>query len=86
MIRKRNRLITQTQSTTPRRELDRRTGDGIVVTLLWDPVTGSVSVALTDTRAGDAYEFEVPAHEALAAFHHPYVYAIGDGGGREVVV
>jgi len=86
MIRKRNSLITQNQSTMPRRELDRRSGDGIVVTLLWDPVDGSVSVALTDTRAGDAYEFEVPAHEALEAFHHPYAYAIGEGGSREVVV
>ena len=54
MIRKRNRLITQDQSTMARRELDRRTGDGIVVTLLWDPVTGGVSVALSDTRAGNA--------------------------------
>ena len=86
MIRRQNRSMTQAQSTTPRRELDRRTADGIVVTLLWDPITGSVSVALNDTRADDAYEFEVPPHGALAAFHHPYAYAIGDGGDREVVV
>ncbi len=86
MIPRQNSSTTQTQSTTQRRELDRRTGDGIVVTLLWDPVTGSVSVALNDTRADDAYEFEVPPDEALTAFHHPYAYAIGDGGNREVTV
>jgi hypothetical protein len=86
MMRKQNRSMTQTQSTPRRRELDRRTGDGIVVTLLWDSVTGRVSVALDDTRAGDAYEFEIPAHEALAAFHHPYAYAIGGEGDRTVAV
>ena len=86
MIRKPNRSMPKAQSTPPRRELDRRAGDGIVVTLLWDPATGRVSVALNDTRADDAYEFEVPPDEALAAFHHPYVYAIGGGGDREVVV
>jgi hypothetical protein len=86
MIRRHSRSMPKVQSTPRRRELDRRAGDGIVVTLFWDPGTGSVSVALADTRAGDAYEFEVPAHEALAAFHHPYAYAIDGGGDRQVVV
>ncbi len=86
MIRRQNRLMPKGQSTSRGRELDRRSGDGIVVTLLWDPGTGSVSVALADTRAGDAYEFEVPAHEALEAFHHPYAYALGGGGDRRVAV
>jgi hypothetical protein len=86
MIRKQNRSMPEAQSTTPRRELDRRAGDGIVVTLLWDPATGRVSVALDDARAAESYEFEVPPDEALAAFHHPYAYAIGGGGDREVVV
>lgn len=37
---------------TTLRELDRRTGDGVDVSLLWDPRTKGVSVAVTDTRQG----------------------------------
>lgn len=57
------------------RELDRRTSDGIVVTLLWDATTDRVSVAVTDAHANDTFAFEVEAAEALAAFRHPYAYA-----------
>ncbi|HKR99699.1 MAG TPA: hypothetical protein VJU79_09305 [Candidatus Dormibacteraeota bacterium] len=64
------------------RELDRRTNDGIDVRLLWNSVTDEVVVAVHDTRANNAFEFEVAAADALFAFHHPYAYAnhhrIGD--------
>ena len=58
------------------RELDRRTGDGIDVRLLWCQNDDQVTVAVTDTKTGEA--FEVPVREgerALEVFHHPYAYA-----------
>ena len=58
------------------RELDRRTGDGIDVRLLWCQNGDQVTVAVTDTNTGEA--FEVPVREgerALEVFHHPYAYA-----------
>jgi hypothetical protein len=58
------------------RELDRRTGDGIEVRLLWCQSDGRVTVAVTDTKTGEAFELPVRAGErALDVFHHPYAYA-----------
>jgi len=66
-----------TQSRTPIiRELDRRTGDGTDVRLLWCQNDDQVTVAVTDTNTGEA--FEVPVREgerAFEVFHHPYAYA-----------
>lgn len=58
------------------RALDMRTGDGIDVRLLWCQNDGRVTVAVTDTKTGEA--FDVPVREgerALEVFHHPYAYA-----------
>jgi hypothetical protein len=60
------------------RELDRRTNDGIDVRLLWSPQTNRVSVAVEDGRAGEYFELEVDAADALAAFRHSYAYAHRD--------
>jgi hypothetical protein len=58
------------------RELDSRSRDGITVRLLWHPDDGHVSVAVNDTKSGEAFELRVPDGErALDVFHHPYVYA-----------
>jgi hypothetical protein len=65
-------LIT---SHTPIRELDHRNGDGIDVTLLWDPRTDTVSLAVIDERTGEVLTFAVDGAQALAAFHHPYAHA-----------
>jgi hypothetical protein len=63
----------QTQIT---RELDRRTGDEIEVRLLWCQNDGHVTVAVTDTKTGEAFELPVREGErALEVFHHPYAYA-----------
>ncbi len=59
---------------TDLRELDRRTHDGIDVSLLWDPRTEGVSVTVTDTRGGGSFEFAVAPGDALEAFWHPYAY------------
>jgi hypothetical protein len=58
------------------RELDHRSSDGIDVRLLWDPRTNHVSIAVTDEGTGAILAYPVDAAEALAAFHHPYAYAI----------
>jgi len=63
----------RTQGTTLR-ELDRRTRDGIDVSLLWDPLTKGVSVAVTDARQGGSFEFGVEPGDALEAFWQRYAY------------
>lgn len=68
-------MSTLTTHRTTVRELDRRRGDGIEVTLLWDPQTDRVSVAVEDERAGESFELDVAPGDALEAFHHPYAYA-----------
>jgi hypothetical protein len=63
------------------RELDRRSDDGIEVTLLWDPRTNRVFVAVEDERRGDSFGIDVEPADAMDAFHHPYAYAsryVGD--------
>jgi hypothetical protein len=57
------------------RELDGRTTDGIDVRLLWNPHTNRVSITVDDAHTGVWFELEVPAADALDAFHHPYAYA-----------
>ena len=47
--------MTQPRTHTTR-ELDRRTGDGIEVRLLWSQNDGHVTVAVTDTKTGEAFE------------------------------
>ena len=65
------------RTTTERavRELDRRTGGGIDVRLLWSSQTNRVTVAVHDERSGECFELEVNSADALTAFHHPYAYA-----------
>jgi hypothetical protein len=71
------------------RELDSRTSDGIHVRLLWHSGHRHVSVAVHDTRTGDAFELTVrDGDRALDVFHHPFAYAARrpasyDGGGGE---
>jgi hypothetical protein len=56
------------------RELDHRASDGIEVRLLWDAETKDVLVSIVE-RDSVGFEFQVPATDALDAFHHPYAYA-----------
>ncbi len=59
------------------RELDRRTGDGFDVRLLWHPQTNRVSVAVEDELFGGLFALEVDPADALAAFRDPFGYASG---------
>jgi hypothetical protein len=56
------------------RELDHRACDGLEVRLLWNAETEDVLVSVA-ARDGIDFEFQVPAADALDAFHHPYAYA-----------
>ncbi len=60
------------------RELDCRSNDGIDVTLLWNPRTNQIFVAVADERDGESFELEVDPANALDAFRHPYAYADRD--------
>jgi hypothetical protein len=58
------------------RELDGRTADGVEVQLLWCQSDGRLTVAVTDTKTGEAFELPVREGErALDVFRHPYAYA-----------
>jgi hypothetical protein len=64
------------ESPTGTRELDSRTSDGIHVRLLWHTNEDRVSVAVEDTKTGEAFELPVTDSErALDVFHHPFAYA-----------
>ena len=58
------------------RELDHRSTDGLEVTLQWHSRTNVVSVAVLDTKSGNAFELVMrEGDDALEVFHHPYAYA-----------
>jgi hypothetical protein len=62
------------------RELDTRVSNGIHVRLLWAEPGGQLSVAVVDTRTGEAFSIEVPeGASALDVFHHPYAYSAWHG-------
>jgi hypothetical protein len=60
---------------TERRELARRTNDGIEVTLYWSKATSRVTIAVLDAHSGEGMEFDVDPGAALDAFKHPYAFA-----------
>ena len=63
-------------TTAPVRELDRRSGDGLEVRLLWDPVDDVCLVAVADARTGDEFSVRVEDGERpLDVFNHPFAYA-----------
>ena len=57
------------------RELAHRASDGIETTLFWTKASNRVTIAVLDTRSGEALEFDVDGGAALEAFNHPYAYA-----------
>ena len=77
----------QTHVSPSARELDSRVGDGIHVRLLWDSGDGHVSVAVHDTKTGDAFELPVDeGTDALDVYHHPYAYAASSAARGEGAV
>ena len=64
-----------TTSTSDIRELDRRSSDGLEITLLWHAPTNRVLVAVTDERHDVSIEIEIDPSHARDAFLHPFAYA-----------
>jgi hypothetical protein len=64
------------QILTTTRELHSRVSDGIQVRMLWNEHDGRVTVAVADSKTGDAFAVEVRDGErAMDVFHHPFPYA-----------
>jgi hypothetical protein len=61
------------------RELASRESDGLAVSLLWNPATDAVKVAVADSRLDHDFELHVTGADALAAFHHPFAFAASEG-------
>jgi hypothetical protein len=57
-----------------RRELAHRSGDGLEVSLLWDPRDDSLSVCVRDTREDARYDIPVVDAKPLDVFEHPFAY------------
>jgi len=56
------------------RELAKRSGAGIDVTLFWNPRRRLVFVEVEDHVHGEAFRLVVDPADALDAFNHPYAY------------
>jgi hypothetical protein len=65
-----------TQSTSTRRELASRTGDGLDVTLVWMRRDGNdeVVVTVTDHREDEYFEILAEPAHALEVYHHPFAF------------
>jgi hypothetical protein len=57
-----------------RRELAQRSGDGLEVSLYWEPRDDSLTIVMLDTREGARFEIPVEGACALDAFEHPFAY------------
>jgi hypothetical protein len=62
-------------------ELASRAGDGVEVALLWRKRDNVLTVCVTDSRTGDAFELHAHPENALDVFYHPYAYAAFRGIG-----
>ena len=58
-----------------RRELARRSGAGVDVTLYWHPTLDELIVCVWDERHGAYFEIRPQRYLALDVYHHPYAYA-----------
>jgi hypothetical protein len=63
-----------TGSTRRSRELAHRAGDGLEVTLFWQPDDDELTVCVCDQRRGAYFVVQPEPAEALDAFYHPYSY------------
>jgi hypothetical protein len=56
-------------------ELDRRSNDGLEVSLLWNRSGSELVVLVSDAKSDDVLELAAAPAEALDVFNHPYAYA-----------
>ena len=59
----------------PLRELAHRSSNGVDVTMLWDPATDQVHIAVVDFQVGDAFDVTVGDANPMDVYNHPYFYA-----------
>jgi hypothetical protein len=57
------------------RELARRSGAGVDVTLYWHPTLDELIVCVCDKRHGAHFEIRPAPYLALDVYYHPYAYA-----------
>jgi hypothetical protein len=57
------------------RELARRSGAGVDVTLYWHPALDELIVCVCDKRHGAHFEIRPARYQALDVYYHPYAYA-----------
>jgi hypothetical protein len=57
------------------RELARRVGNAVEVTLYWHERSGALVVTVLDRNSGAYVQFAAEHEKALYAFYHPYAYA-----------
>ncbi len=57
------------------RELARREGDGLDITLLWSRSADRVKVTVLDQRFDTPFEIDIDGADALSAFEHPFAFA-----------
>jgi DMSO/TMAO reductase YedYZ molybdopterin-dependent catalytic subunit len=62
-------------SRSERRELARRSGAGVDVTLYWHPTLDELIVCVWDERHGAYFEIRPPRYLGLDVYYHPYAYA-----------
>jgi hypothetical protein len=61
---------------SPLRELDHRSADGIDVRMLWDSAEDRVLVSVSDAKTGDAFSVAVASGQrAYDVFYHPFAFA-----------
>ncbi len=56
------------------RELARREGDGLDITLLWSRSADRVKVTVLDQRLHALFEIDINGADALCAFEHPFAF------------
>lgn len=61
------------------KELARREGEGLVVSLFWSGAVGRARVTVVDQMFAEELHIDVPRVCALDAFYHPFAYAAGPG-------
>jgi hypothetical protein len=57
------------------KELARRAGGGLQISLLWSKSGDRVKVTVHDERLGRPFDIHVDGAHALSIFHHPFAYA-----------
>ena len=58
------------------RELAHRRNGALDIFLLWHPAEDAVTVLVEDLRTGVRVEMAVDRRDAMAAFEHPFAYAL----------